>query len=309
MDLTVKEVATLTGRSPRTIRSALARGELPGVKRNGAWSISRHDVPLTESQRRRLQARADEVRRVVDDVLPSRLAATSERGSRSLADLAAFHRGAALLKQIAGAPEDSLPAQARVRALALIEAALLAVAEGSFHYDRELKLAAIHRARAQLARALATILVHAGIPPAAPAIDWALALETEVIPAVAGLARWAERLGRRECLSGAKSPRGSFVSRDHRRRQDLPSLAGHHAARGTMRASPRQVAAGSPARAVRTVHRGVAELPAVGWIELRNSWAEAGRGLPDCRAAADSGWEPAESDSRCRAGRPALPAL
>ncbi len=72
--------------------------------------------------------------------------------------------------------------------------ALLAVAEAAQHFDRQLKLEAIHRARARLAQATAMLLLEAGIPPREPVFGWVATLETEVIPAVAGFARWAAKL-------------------------------------------------------------------------------------------------------------------
>ncbi len=51
MDLSVREAALLTGRSPRTLRAQLARGEMPGVKRNGRWVLDRRNLPLTDDQR------------------------------------------------------------------------------------------------------------------------------------------------------------------------------------------------------------------------------------------------------------------
>ncbi len=51
-----------------------------------------------------------------------------------------------------------------------------------------------HHGRKRLARATALLLLEAGIPPREPAFRWVVTLETEVIPAVAGFARWAAKL-------------------------------------------------------------------------------------------------------------------
>lgn len=79
MELNVREAATLMGRSPRTVRAQLARGDLPGVKRQGQWRLQRRHLPLTEDQRRALQARAEGIRQLVEEALPGRTAATSGR--------------------------------------------------------------------------------------------------------------------------------------------------------------------------------------------------------------------------------------
>ncbi len=196
MKLSVQEAATLLERSPRTVRHQLASGELPGHKRGGQWRIERRDLPLTEAQRAALQGRADRIRQTVEDALPSRMARSRGQRTRSIADLDAFRRGAAVLVDIRGASgHDSGDEPARERAAALLEQALLDLAEGVQLYDRQLKLAALNRSRAALARSAACLLLEAPIPPADPVFGWVSSIESEVIPAVAGFARWAERLG------------------------------------------------------------------------------------------------------------------
>ena len=195
MDLSAREAATLLGRNLRTVRGQLARGELPGAKRNGRWVLSREDLPLTESQRRTLQAKAGRVRRAVEDALPSRLARRQGDRSRSLADLDAFRLGAELLAEVR-ADGDSLGEKRRAQVADMLEGGLLAVAEAAYQYDRDLKLAALNRARGDLSRAGAALLLEAGLMPGDPVARWVAALEREVLPAVAGFARWADGLGR-----------------------------------------------------------------------------------------------------------------
>ena len=61
MDLSVREAAELLGCSTRTLRARLARGEIRGHKRDGAWRIARSDLPLTEAQRDEILSRAEQV--------------------------------------------------------------------------------------------------------------------------------------------------------------------------------------------------------------------------------------------------------
>ena len=197
MELSIREAATLMGRSPRTVRAQVARGDLPGVKRNGRWRIERRHLPLTEAQRAALQAKADDIRHVVEAALPSRLARSTGQRHRSIADLDAFRRGAELLTEIRGAADDGIDEPLRQRVAGRLEEALLALAEGVQQFDREVKVEALRRSRGHLARAVGLLLLAAGIPPASPAHGWVAALETEVIPAVAGFARWADGLGRK----------------------------------------------------------------------------------------------------------------
>ncbi|MCK6504091.1 helix-turn-helix domain-containing protein [Myxococcota bacterium] len=90
MELTVREAATLLGRSPRAVRAQAARGELPAVKRGRQWLIVSEGVPLTPTQRRAVQARADSVRAVVEAALPGRDARSTGDRYRGLGDLEAF---------------------------------------------------------------------------------------------------------------------------------------------------------------------------------------------------------------------------
>ncbi len=198
MKLTVRESATLLGRSARAVRAQLARGDLKGVKRDGLWRIDRSDLPLTDAQRRSLQAKADRVRQAVEDALPSRMASAAGRRSRSLADMKAFRSGARLLGEIRGVEPAVLEDAAKAEVCRLLERALLKLAEAEQHFDRELKLAAVNEARAALARGTGRLLLAAGIPPAEPVFGWVTALEGEVMPAVAGFARWVDRLERGE---------------------------------------------------------------------------------------------------------------
>lgn len=193
MKLSARETATLLNRNLRTVRGQLARGELPGVKKNGRWVVTRKDLPLTEAQRRSLQTKANRIRRTVEGVLPSRRARNHGDRSRSLADLDAFRLGAELLFEIR-ASGNVLPLSLRDKVQGVLEEGLLEIADAAFQYDREIKLAALNRARAALARVIATLLLTAGDPLKEPVEGWVTALEEEVLPAVAGFARWTDGL-------------------------------------------------------------------------------------------------------------------
>ncbi len=194
MQLSVREAATLLRKSSRAVRAQVARGELPGTKRDGRWYVDGRKLPLTEAQRRALQQKADAVRQMVDEALPSRMAATLGHRGRSIADLDGFRLGAEVLAAIRADTSAVLDAAVREQVGDSLEQALLALAEAVQQFDRELKVAAAARARAGLARAVGMLFIGAGIPPAEPVHSWVVTLETEVIPAVAGFARWAEGL-------------------------------------------------------------------------------------------------------------------
>jgi hypothetical protein len=195
MKLSAREAATVLGRNLRTVRAQLARGKIAGVKENGRWVVRREDLPLTEPQRRSLQAKADRLRRTVEDALPPRLARRRGERSRTLVDLDAFRLGAELLAEVRSGGQR-LGERTCSRVAAMLEGGLLAVAEAVYQYDREIKLTALNRARGQISRASAMLLLSAGIEPEAPVDRWVGVLEGEVLPAVAGFARWTDGLGR-----------------------------------------------------------------------------------------------------------------
>ena len=195
MELSVREAAQLTGRSPRTLRAQLARGEVPGVKRHGRWVLERRHLPLTEAQRRRLSQRADDIRRKVEDVLPSRAAGRRGDRARSLADLDAFRLTLDLHNGLKA--DDHLPPELRDRLTALTGDALVALAEAFHEYHRDAKRLSVQRARSALAHLAAVLLIEHGRPPPEPAVAWFRRAEQEVLPAEAGLARFIDRLRKR----------------------------------------------------------------------------------------------------------------
>ena len=136
MKLTVREAALLMGRKPRTVRAQLARGELPGRKRGGVWRLESRTLPLTEAQRAALQCKAERVRQVVDEALPSRMAAAAGQRSPSIADLDAFRRGQEVLTEMRAASR-ALDEATRQRAATMVEKALLAFAEGVARYHAQ----------------------------------------------------------------------------------------------------------------------------------------------------------------------------
>lgn len=184
MLLTVREVATLLGKSPRTVRAQAERGELPALKRGGRWAIEGDQLPLSAPQKRSLQARAQAIRATVEAVLPGRDARTPGDRRRGLGDLDAF----LLLSEAIGLARAQSPAEV----LAELEAAALALAEAVHLYERSAKLAALDRARMALGRADARLRL-AAVDLSDPLL---VALTDRVIPAVGGYARWVSRLGR-----------------------------------------------------------------------------------------------------------------
>lgn len=190
MEITVTEAAALLGCSARTVRARVARGELPGVKRGGQWFVNRSALPLTEAQRSAFQRKAQGLRDALEEALPARMARTPGDRRRGLLDLDAFRFGAALLAELRAA--DPVAGLDLARATSTLEAALLDVADASCQYDRETRRAALVRARRGIGHTCALLLMGAGHPTPAPVVGWLDTLETRVLPAVVGFARWAD---------------------------------------------------------------------------------------------------------------------
>ena len=113
---------------------------------------------------------------------------------RSLADLDAFRITLELHRGLLA--DEALPE--RDQLASLTHDALLALAETFHEFDREAKRRAVQRARAQLSHLAAQLLIEHGLPPKEPAFDWLRRVEHEVLPTVAGLARFIDGLGRRK---------------------------------------------------------------------------------------------------------------
>lgn len=192
MELSLSDAADLLRVKPRTLRAQLARGKIIGIKRDGQWFIPRRNLPLTDDQRNVLQQRAEDVRCSVEDALPSRTARHAHDRRRSFVDLDAFRFAHALLGDVRN-HADADPGGALRAGL---EQAIEELCVGSCAFDIQTKLPALRAARARFARCFASVLLTAPLPLPEPHVSWIRRLEGDVLPAMGGLLRWAERLER-----------------------------------------------------------------------------------------------------------------
>jgi hypothetical protein len=175
MLLSLREAAILLGRSPRTLRAQVARGEVKGVKQNNRWMIARAALPMSDSRLAEVQRRAEQVRAEVEAALPSR---TGARKPRSIEDFAPFR----VVREVLASLPPGSPAAPALRRAAL------ALAAGVHRYRGPDKHAALAAARDALAEGAAELLLH-------PLPDLAAArrLEEDALGRLGGLLRWAER--------------------------------------------------------------------------------------------------------------------
>jgi hypothetical protein len=134
MLLSLREAALLLGRSPRTLRAQVARGEVKGVKQNNRWMIARAALPMSDSRLAEVQRRAEQVRAEVEAALPSR---TGARKPRSIEDFAPFR----VVREVLASLPPGSPAAPALRRAAL------ALAAGVHRYRGPDKHAALAAAR------------------------------------------------------------------------------------------------------------------------------------------------------------------
>jgi hypothetical protein len=77
-----------------------------------------------------------------------------------------------------------------------LEEEALRLAQANAQFDRDLKVSELRAARSALGRAIGRLLLEAEEPVPEPVASWLRTLEGEVLPLMAGLSRWAERLPR-----------------------------------------------------------------------------------------------------------------
>lgn len=185
MLLSVREAATLLRCSPRAVRARLVRNDLKGSKVDGRWLVARDALPLTAEEHHAVQERAGAIRDLVENVLPPRLPPGPDgRPRRTLADLAAFRAGVDVHRRLRAAESGVASAAA-----GHVEAALVALGRAwpLFHPDARVRL--LDEARSHVGAAMATLLLDGG-PDAAALV---VALESQMLPPLAGMCRAAER--------------------------------------------------------------------------------------------------------------------
>lgn len=188
MELSVRDAAAILGKSPRALRSQLVRGELRGVKRGTHWAIDSSVLPMTDAQRAQLDARLREIHSAVDAAVPD---SVRRRQSRSVADLDTFRLALGVERAVRAAGDTD---GGSLAALADLDAALQALGRGKHAWDGAHKIEAFREARDRLASCVVHFLLGVGSAPDDPRLGWILKLEGEVLPSLAGLLRWAERL-------------------------------------------------------------------------------------------------------------------
>lgn len=199
MELSVREAAALLARSPRTIRAQLAAGQLSGKRSGRRWVVDGRRLPLSRAQHIALQERADTVRDAVEAALPAR-ATADRRRRRSVTDLKPFQAGRVALRALQSPCDVRAPSMHRAEHA--LRDGLASLCDASQTFDRDGKIRRLRAARGAFSHALAELLVRDPDDERSRAgID---TIEQEVMPTLAGLLRWADRLPSR---AAARDPR------------------------------------------------------------------------------------------------------
>ena len=180
MDISLRDAATLLGKSMRQVRYMVQQGKLKADKKGGRWVVRRDDLPLSAGQ----VARGLEDQARVKQVIETALGADAKPAKRySVTDLRAFQTGRRLLADLrTKLGQDAAPARRMAEALALITC-------GCHTFHKRDKVGYFQRAREQVCYALAALLVSEDDPER----ELAGRIEAELLPALGGTIRSAER--------------------------------------------------------------------------------------------------------------------
>ena len=193
MELSLKETATLLGKTQRQIRYMIQQGNLKATKQGGRWVVASVDLPLSEAQRRAGAARAEKIRDVVQTATAPAVAAGEKAGRArySVRDLRPFSSAEAAYREICAQIGPTDPAAAAVRE------ALTILSQGCHMYYPREKAQRYGTARERIAAAVASLLVDG---PAGDESRRALAdrLEQQVLPDITGVIRYTEKSSRRD---------------------------------------------------------------------------------------------------------------
>ncbi|MEQ9500026.1 MAG: helix-turn-helix domain-containing protein [Deltaproteobacteria bacterium] len=155
MELSVKEAATLIGKSPRTVRHLVRTGQLPARREGRAWRIDRdtllaYDPAGRAAQREQVLHLREHVEDALDAITPTADPAPA-RDFYSVRDLHAFRIATAILTDLPARPETTAVRDA-------LRATLRALSEGCHRFRPPDKRAAYRDARAHASVAIAELV-------------------------------------------------------------------------------------------------------------------------------------------------------
>jgi excisionase family DNA binding protein len=178
MALSIKEAATILGKTRRQVAYMIEQGELPAKKSGGRWVIERADLSVDAQRQQRVSRKQAEFKAVIEEaVIPGTQRYT-------LRDLKAVQLAIPVYRQL-------VERGAGYEAAALhMRECLDQLAVGCHRYDRQEKTLAYRAARDAASLAAIDLILSQGADASEPLLD---AIEQELMPAMAGLLRRSER--------------------------------------------------------------------------------------------------------------------
>ena len=182
MHLSLAEAASALGRSERQVRYLIKTGRLKATKDGGRWVVDRADLPLSVGQRQARQKKAESLQDAVEQALGPHLDPLARKTwtVRSMGSFRSAHAAWKLAHEAVGLEHP---------AVAALQQTLLEIGRGCHAFHPEDKKAAFRMAREHASDA-AVLLILEG---SEKAISAANAVERDVLPALAGLARRQEK--------------------------------------------------------------------------------------------------------------------
>lgn len=178
MELSIKEAASILGKTRRQVAYMIEQGELPAKKNGGRWVIERNHLNVDEQRHQQVSQQQAQFKAVIEEAL------VPGNQRYTLRDLKAVQLAMPIYRQLVGRGAGWEKAAAHMREC------LNQLAVGCHRYDRQEKTLAYRAARDAASLTAIELLLHPGADPSEPLID---AIEQELMPAFAGLLRRSER--------------------------------------------------------------------------------------------------------------------
>ncbi len=180
MQLTLQQTAAALGKTLRQVRYLIQEGRLPAQKVGGRWAVESADLETAlPGVAERAQQRRGQLRAAIDEALTP----GAPNRAYSIRDLKAVAIGTPLYRGVCDALGAGHPAAAHLKS------ALEHLAQGCHRFGRDEKSAAYRAARDAASLAAVELL----LAPDGSGETWLVALEGELMPALAGLLRRMDR--------------------------------------------------------------------------------------------------------------------
>lgn len=183
MEFTIDQAAVRLGKTARQVRSMVDRGELPSrrTETRRVFVILDNDTAGSDGQRQAQQHKLDSLRDVVEQTLATVETAGGAKRGYTLEDLRAFQSGRAIYLETTAVLGVDHPAVVQLQLV------LSQLAMGCYRFRQDEKRGAYLEARDAACRAAVLYFLAPGHEEAARRI------EREILPAIGGLLRRAEK--------------------------------------------------------------------------------------------------------------------